>query len=184
MAKAAASAVTEGPVKGAVKGKGVSARPAPPPAPKAKKVTPSLSALFEAAETTAPAPKAKKVAAPPAPAAKVTKKVAAPKAIEPAPAKLPTKATKKVAPEPAPVTPPAKLIKLPAKHPAKTAPIPEDATAAEAGLVTADAIPVVKRAAMTKEEIATEMLWAKVFNAYLKRDLKQLTATSASLNQK
>jgi len=193
MAKAAASAVTEGPVKGAVKGKGVTARPAPPPAPKSKKVTPSLSALFEAAE---PAPKAKKVTATPSAPLKAKKvtapppaplkatKVVVPKVVEPTPAKPPAKATKKVAPEPVPVTPPAKLIKLPSKKPAKPAMIPEDATAAEAGLVTADAIPAAKRAAMTKEEIAIETLWAKVFNSYLKRDLKQLTATSASLNQK
>lgn len=194
MAKAT-SPITEGPVKGAVKGKGTAVKPPPPPAPakvaRTKKVTPALSPLFEE-EPKAAKPAAKK------PAPKVTK-TAAKKVTEPAPAPVERtlvkpRSAKELTPAKSPakaavVTEPARLIKLPSKKktlPTPPVPVPvdsEETSAGEAGLLVADSFAEPKKQ-QTKEEIAIELLWAKVFNAYLKRDLAQAKTAVDALNKK
>ena len=177
MAKAAASTtITEGAVKGAVKGKG-SVKPLPPPTP-VKKVAPTKVAPPEPVKPT----KAKKPTAavtslfeevPP------TKKVS--KKIEPkAPVVvLPTKPTKAILARKDP------KLDVPTKSKKGVVPkVPdEDVTAADAGVMALPERATAKKV-LTKEELATEMTWAKLFNAYLKRDLKQAANAIATLNGK
>ena len=183
MAKAAASALTEGNTKTSVKAPTAAKRPAAPPAPtkkpvakkvaapepapakptRAKKVTtPAVSALFEE-----PAPTKKPVA----------KKVAAP---EPAPAKKPV--VKKVvepnvaAPVKANGTAKKELLLPPVVEP------DDELPASKAGRFIAETQAVDKKV-MSKEEMAIDLSWAKLFNAYLKRDLKQATEVVATLTK-
>lgn len=186
---AKATPLTEGTTKTTVKTPTAAKKPAPPPAPtkkvatkkvvepkeetppakvtRTKKVTPVVSALFEELEKATPKPRAKKVVAQPepakpSPAKKVTTKtVASPTVV--APAKV--------------VEPPVKTVK---KSVPKVEPIAEE-TAANVGLVVAEN-PLAKKV-MSKEEIAIDLSWAKLFNAYLKRDLKQAVDTVAMLTK-
>ena len=144
MAKAAASALTEGNTKTSVKVPTAAKRPAAPPAP-AKK------------------PVAKKVAAP-----------------EPAPTKKPV--VKKVV-EPS-VAAPVKVKGTAKKEPSLPPVVEPDGElpASKAGLFVAETQAVDKKV-MSKEEMAIDLSWAKLFNAYLKRDLKQATEVVATLTK-
>lgn len=190
MAKAA---LTEGTTKSNIKTSTTTKKPGPPPAPtkkavakkvtapevvappakvtRAKKATPVVSTLFE--ETT---PVTKKP---------LTKKIIAP---EPAPAKK-TVAKKAERVEPSVVIPEKTKASAPKitkdVTPSVIAPVVDnEITAGKAGLLVAPSSSYsMPKKVMTKEEIDIDLSWARLFNAYLKRDLKQASEVVASLTK-
>lgn len=176
MAKAAA--LTEGSVKTSIKTTTTAKTPAPPPAPTKKAV--STKAVVAKPEPVKPT-KAKK------PTTVVTS------LFEEVPP--PKKTTKKVEPKAPVVVLPVKpekttlakkdaVLDVKSMKAKKIVPVAdEDISAADAGVVALSDRTTAKKV-LTKEEIAIEMWWAKVFNAYLKRDLKQASAAVAALTVK
>ena len=183
MAKAV---LTEGTTKSNIKTQTTTKKPAAPPAVKkevttetvaapvkntrAKKVTPVVSALFEE-----PAP-TKKV---------VEKKVAT------TPAPLKKVAVKKTVPQEPSVAAPVKAKASAPKAAKKVTDVIPDAiqetddsevSAGKAGLLVASNYSTPKKV-MSKEEMDIDMSWARLFNAYLKRDLKQAADMVAALTK-
>lgn len=189
MAKAA---LTEGTTKSNIKTSTTTKKPGPPPAPtkkavakkvtapevvappakvtRAKKATPVVSALFE---EPAPIkkPVAKKVTAP---ETALTKKPVAKKAVRVEPSVAVPVKTKASAP---------KITKD--VTPSVIAPeVDNEISAGKAGLLVAPSLSYsMPKKVMTKEEIDIDLSWARLFNAYLKRDLKQASEVVASLTK-
>ena len=134
-------------------------------------------------KTSVKAPTAAKKPAPPAPTKKVVAKKTAPISSalfteEPATAKKPV-AKKAGAPVAAPAPPvkaakTAKTAKVPVSSPPTTLPPAVDEEKDGSLFV---AVEGKKKTATTDD-----LVWAKLFNAYLKRDLKQATAVVATLS--